>query len=89
MVFPRRWDLCTQHSTQHLVTALTSAKWGIETLSWNLGETTSFLELATPDFTLQQLDELEKMSNDAIRAGKKVSMYRFDISMTIWMTIWI
>jgi Ser-tRNA(Ala) deacylase AlaX len=68
----RRWDLCTQHSTQHLVTALATKAWGIETVSWNLGEQTSFLELQTTSLTSEQVTELEKLSNDAIREGHAV-----------------
>ena len=41
----RRQDHMSQHSAQHLVTALAIKLFGWETLSWNLGEETSFLEL--------------------------------------------
>jgi Ser-tRNA(Ala) deacylase AlaX len=44
----RRWDHTTQHTSQHLVTALAVKTWGIETIAWNLGEASSFLELGTP-----------------------------------------
>ena len=63
----RRWDHCTQHSTQHLVTALATKKWGVDTISWYLGDSSSFLELGTADFTHHQMEELEKLSNEAIR----------------------
>ena len=55
------------------MTALASAKWSAETISWNLGEQTSYLELGTPDFTTEQMEELEKLSNEAIRAGYNVT----------------
>jgi hypothetical protein len=55
------------------MTALASAKWSAETISWNLGEQTSYLELGTPDFTTEQMEELEKLSNEAIRASYHVT----------------
>ena len=58
---------------QHLLTALASAKWSAETISWNLGDSTSYLELGTPDFTTEQMEELEKLSNEATRAGYLVT----------------
>ena len=68
----RRWDHATQHSAQHLLTALATRLWGFETISWNLGESTSFLELGTPEFSGQQVHELERAANEAIRAGHAV-----------------
>ena len=35
--FARRWDHATQHSAQHLITALALKKWGVPTVSWGLG----------------------------------------------------
>ena len=69
----RRWDHCTQHSTQHLLTALATHQWGIETLSWYLGESSSFLELGAPGFALEQAQELERSANEAIRAAHPVT----------------
>ena len=69
----RRWDNLTQHSTQHLVTALASQTFGVETISWYLGEQSSFLELGTTSFTHEQMKQLEKLSNEAIRDGLAVT----------------
>lgn len=69
----RREDHMAQHSTQHLVTAIALRKWGFETTSWGLSESTSFLELGTPEFSPQQLDELEVAANDAVRAATPVT----------------
>ena len=68
----RRWDHMTQHSAQHLVTALAMKRWGYETTSWNLGEEASFLELGTADLHEDQKRELEQAANEAIRASKPV-----------------
>jgi Ser-tRNA(Ala) deacylase AlaX len=67
----RRNDHMIQHSTQHLVTAIALKHFGYETLSWNLGESISFLELNTPSFSSEQCDLLEKLSNEAIREVHK------------------
>ena len=69
----RREDNMAQHSTQHLVTAIALRKWGFETISWSLGESTAFLELGTADFTEEQRAELEVAANEAVRAGVPVT----------------
>ena len=69
----RRQDHMSQHSAQHLVTALAIKHFRWETLSWNLGEDTSFLELATPEISAAELQTLEAESNAAIRAGHVVT----------------
>ncbi|KAJ1444827.1 Threonyl/alanyl tRNA synthetase [Pelagophyceae sp. CCMP2097] len=69
--WPRRWDLMTQHSAQHLVSAVALRDFGCETLSWNLGAETSFIEIASP-FTAEQADALEGKANAEIRRGAPV-----------------
>lgn len=66
-----RFDHMVQHSSQHLITAIAAKgqgeEVGFDTLSWNLGESVSFLELNTPVFDEQQCQQLESLSNEAIR----------------------
>ena len=77
----RRWDHATQHSAQHLLTALATHKWGIETVSWGLGALAednssgagrSFLELNTPEVSEAMVAELEDMANEAVQAATPV-----------------
>eukprot|EP00057_Strongylocentrotus_purpuratus_P032230 XP_787006.2 PREDICTED: alanyl-tRNA editing protein Aarsd1-B [Strongylocentrotus purpuratus] len=63
----RRFDHMQQHSGQHLVTAIADNKHGWKTTSWDLGREKSFIELDTPKISQEQLEELEKDTNDAIR----------------------
>jgi len=63
----RRFDHMQQHSGQHLVTAIADSLYGYKTTSWNLGEKLSFIELDTPKLTQQQMEEIERISNEKIR----------------------
>eukprot|EP00041_Stephanoeca_diplocostata_P011841 m.196485 g.196485 ORF g.196485 m.196485 type:complete len:445 (+) comp18693_c0_seq2:189-1523(+) len=69
----RRWDHMQQHSGQHLVTAKAIELFGYETESWNLGDTISFLDLATAELTSDELSTLESSVNDAITTGHDVT----------------
>lgn len=68
----RRWDHMQQHSGQHLVTAIISKEYGFETTSWNLGERLSFIELGTPEMSVDQMKQAEKIVNEKIRAAVPV-----------------
>eukprot|EP00948_MAST-09A_sp_MAST-9A-sp1_P000959 g959.t1 len=68
----RRFDHMCQHSGQHLITAVALRKYSRETLSWSLGEKTSYLDLAGK-FTEEQIRELEKDVNSHILAGLEVT----------------
>ncbi|KAJ8035531.1 Alanyl-tRNA editing protein Aarsd1 [Holothuria leucospilota] len=63
----RRFDHMQQHSGQHLVTAIADEKYGWPTTSWDLGREKSFIELDTPKISNEQLEQLEKDVNEAIR----------------------
>ncbi|CAH1773611.1 unnamed protein product [Owenia fusiformis] len=69
----RRFDNMQQHSGQHLVTAIADSVYGFKTTSWNLGEKTSFIELDTPKVSNDQLENIENIVNEKIRAG--IAMY--------------
>eukprot|EP00041_Stephanoeca_diplocostata_P011844 m.196564 g.196564 ORF g.196564 m.196564 type:complete len:168 (+) comp18693_c0_seq9:807-1310(+) len=58
---------------QHLVTAKAIELFGYETESWNLGDTISFLDLATAELTSDELSTLESSVNDAITTGHDVT----------------
>lgn len=69
----RRWDHVQQHSGQHLLSAvLEQPPFNIETVSWNLGEKRSYIELPTGNnkngtkITPQLLKEVEVIVNQLI-----------------------
>eukprot|EP00040_Diaphanoeca_grandis_P012798 m.64749 g.64749 ORF g.64749 m.64749 type:complete len:468 (+) comp23473_c0_seq1:80-1483(+) len=69
----RRWDNMQQHSGQHLITATAIKLFGFQTEAWNLGAEISFLDLATSEFTNDQLAQLEKATNQAIFENRSVT----------------
>uniref|UniRef100_H2Y6A8 Alanyl-transfer RNA synthetases family profile domain-containing protein n=1 Tax=Ciona savignyi TaxID=51511 RepID=H2Y6A8_CIOSA len=71
----RRFDHMQQHSAQHLVTAIADTLYGFKTTSWDLGRTTSFIELDTPALTSEQLLNIENSANKSIREGVEVVVH--------------
>lgn len=68
----RRHDHMQQHSGQHLITALADQEFNYNTTSWWLGTDTSYIELDANNVSSDQLEVLEKLCNDYIKAGTKV-----------------
>ncbi|KAI7906143.1 Threonyl/alanyl tRNA synthetase [Cokeromyces recurvatus] len=78
----RRWDHVQQHSGQHLLSAvLERSPFFIETISWNLGERRSYIELPTaagknkgPEMIIQQelLQKVEIKVNELILQNRPV-----------------
>ncbi|KAI8973730.1 Threonyl/alanyl tRNA synthetase [Mycotypha africana] len=67
----RRWDHVQQHSGQHLLSAvLEQPPYNIETISWNLGEKRSYIELPTSkvkvDISKPFLSDVESVVNRLI-----------------------
>ncbi|XP_062520178.1 alanyl-tRNA editing protein Aarsd1-like [Corticium candelabrum] len=69
----RRFDHMQQHTGQHLVTALADNKYGFKTVSWCLGPQKSFIELDCTKMSQQQIDDLEVVVNECIRAQTPVT----------------
>ncbi len=44
-----------QHSGQHLITAIIDRRFSFKTVSWNLGDTTSFIDLNAKEMTADQV----------------------------------
>ncbi|XP_064595304.1 alanyl-tRNA editing protein Aarsd1-like [Liolophura sinensis] len=70
----RRFDHMQQHTGQHLITAVIHSLFGFKTTSWNLAgrEKISFIELDTPDMSLDQMKEAEDEVNAKIRSSLSV-----------------
>ena len=62
----RRWAHATQHTAQHVASAVCEDWLGAPTLSWHLGETDATVELGSP-FTAEHVPELEARVNALIR----------------------
>ncbi|XP_021923539.1 alanyl-tRNA editing protein Aarsd1 isoform X2 [Zootermopsis nevadensis] len=68
----RRLDHMQQHSGQHLITALADIHFGYPTTSWWLGEEESYIEFDTQSVKPSDLDTLEELVNEKIRAANPV-----------------
>ncbi|KAM9336427.1 alanyl-tRNA editing protein Aarsd1 [Symphorus nematophorus] len=75
----RRFDHMQQHSGQHLITALADTLFGYKTTSWELGRQRSTIELDTPSVKPDQLQALEEIVNEKIRAHVPVTVQLLSI----------
>ena len=71
----RRFDHMQQHTGQHLLTAMVLKQFGMETLSFHLGEIESHIELDGPPADDSMRLELETAVNDEIHAARSVSAH--------------
>ncbi|KAG0175484.1 Alanyl-tRNA editing protein Aarsd1 [Apophysomyces sp. BC1034] len=75
----RRWDHVQQHSGQHLLSAvLEQEPFNIETVSWYMGTTKSYVELGTAKSkppTAAQLEAVERKVNEQILAAVPVTLH--------------
>lgn len=68
----RRFDHMQQHTGQHLLTAMVLKHFGMETLSFHLGEQESYIELDGPPADETARLALERAVNEEIQAAKAV-----------------
>ena len=68
----RRFDHMQQHTGQHLLTALVLKRFGMETLSFHLGDRESYIELDGPPADEAMRLELETAVNEEIHAARPV-----------------
>jgi alanyl-tRNA synthetase len=59
----RRFDHMQQHTGQHLLSALLADRYGWPTVSVHFGDTTSTVDVAATEVTLEQLMEIEQRVN--------------------------
>lgn len=74
--WPRRFDHMQQHTAQHLLSALAADRFGWETTSFHLAQTTSDVELAAAALPAARLAELEEAIAAEVRAARPVSTRR-------------
>jgi misacylated tRNA(Ala) deacylase len=70
----RRFDHMQQHSGQHLISDIAEDHFGWITYCWNLKETKAYVEFDKIQPTPDQLNELEEMVNEFIRAAHPVEI---------------
>lgn len=69
-----RFDKMSQHSGQHLISAIfEQQEFNASTVSWNLGDDKSFIELSRP-VSDEEVQRVENMCNEAIRKRTRVSV---------------
>ena len=74
----RRFDHMQQHTGQHLLTAVTLARFGWWTTSFHLRETECDIELSTERIEASQLEELEELVAAEIRAARSIRTRRVE-----------
>lgn len=74
----RRLDHMQQHSGQHLITAIFERDFGFDTKCWWLGTETSFIELDAKNLTQDDLNSVEKTTNQLIADAAVVSVKVYD-----------
>ncbi len=72
----RRYDHMQQHTAQHLLSAVSLARFGWATRSFHLGAETSDIELATAALTEDRLAALEEAAMAEIVAGRAITTRR-------------
>ncbi|PVV00685.1 hypothetical protein BB560_004920 [Smittium megazygosporum] len=81
--FKRRFDYMQQHSGQHLISAILENEYKLDTVSWELGKLTSFIELQPVEgikLTDEIVKQVEQKCNDAIINCTPVSVVTSDMS---------
>ncbi|XP_022087093.1 alanyl-tRNA editing protein Aarsd1-like [Acanthaster planci] len=79
----RRFDHMQQHSAQHLITAIAEERYGWPTTSWDLGKEKSFIEMDTPKIGVEEMQELEKEVNTAIRKQLAMTPRLVDLGSSV------
>lgn len=79
--FERRWDLMQQHSGQHLISAVFEHLFEMDTVSWLLGETRSYVELPIKpkDLTNEKVKQVEKECNRIIRDSLPITVESYNL----------
>lgn len=72
--WPRRLAFMRQHTGQHLLSAIAERLYGFRTVSVHLGEEGATIELAAPQVSDVQLQQLEREANAAVWAGIPVTI---------------
>jgi len=69
----RRYDHMQQHTAQHMITAVASERFGLNTTAFHLGRDRSDIELDRWDLSSEQIGAIEEQVNEHIRAALPVT----------------
>jgi alanyl-tRNA synthetase len=72
--WPRRWDHMQQHTAQHLLSAVWVEKFGIETVSFHMGEQVSSIELDARELRADQILAVEERINELCWESRPVAV---------------
>jgi alanyl-tRNA synthetase len=70
----RRFDHMQQHTGQHVLSAVFSDRFGLETVSVHFGAATSTLDLAVGALAAEQLAEAETLANAVVFENRRVTV---------------
>lgn len=70
--WPRRLDHMQQHSGQHLLSAVFIEQFGIETVSFHLGDEISTIDLETPAIDVTKVIAAERRANEAVCENRPI-----------------
>lgn len=70
--WPRRLDHMQQHSGQHLLSAIFIEQFGIETVSFHLGQEISTIDLEIPAVDMEKVMSVERRANEAVCENRPI-----------------
>ncbi|KAG8276063.1 Alanyl-tRNA editing protein Aarsd1, partial [Homalodisca vitripennis] len=74
----RRYMHMLYHSEQHLLSAVADETFGWNTLGWQLSNNSCYIDLNTPNISIQQLKTLEYKANEYIKDNFSVTSYVYN-----------
>jgi alanyl-tRNA synthetase len=72
--WPRRFDHMQQHTAQHLLSAMLQERFGLQTVSFHLGEETSTIDVRGPQPNEEVLEGAERAANRIIFEDRNVTV---------------
>jgi alanyl-tRNA synthetase len=72
--WPRRFDHMQQHSGQHLLSAVFAEMYGIQTVSFHLGQLSSTIDLEAAGISPEQVAGVEERANRTVCENRAVSV---------------
>jgi alanyl-tRNA synthetase len=72
--WPRRWDHMQQHTGQHLLSAVVADLFGIQTVSFHMGASSSTIDLATGALSPEQIETAELRANEVVQENRRVDV---------------
>lgn len=74
----RRKDIEREHTAQHIISRALEVLYGIETVSFHMGEELSTIDINRVELTDDELENAEILSNKIVLSGRAVKKYYID-----------